>query len=186
VIATLLIQLDNDSSSYTVNLSPQPGPSTLTTEARVQQSTPLTAIIVGVIALLIIVALLLVLLWCHRKLKRSVSPKDSVAEEQTEAGEEEKQLREKFGSKELLMDPILLLNGTSKDITTGKEVAKKKHPRRKKKQQEPEVYDGTRDYDMKADLSFFINAAKAKIKLSTRSKNAKTDPKYWITVPNEN
>ncbi|KAK3612208.1 hypothetical protein CHS0354_039477 [Potamilus streckersoni] len=71
-----------------------------------------------------------------------------------------------------------------KDTGIGTDSTKaKKRSRRRLKKKENEMFDGTREYDMKADPEFFESPDKSKIKRSTRSFKA---PTKHIVVNNDN
>ena len=69
------------------------------------------------------------------------------------------------------LDPLSL-----KDESTETEESsiKKKKPRKKKKRL-MEIFDGTNKFEDKADLEFYMNPDKKKIKRSTKSKNMRTE-----------
>ncbi|XP_060076095.1 protocadherin Fat 3-like [Ylistrum balloti] len=181
----LLITLNN----HTVNLPPNAGKST----ADEGSDFRLILIVIGVVALVIIIALLVGFVFYHKRMSRAVRPEQDRPE--TPHTEEEDLDTDRSGSKEVLIDPMMLptpagkkgqlppLNMTS--TGTGMD-RKKKRSRRRKKVKEPDIYDGTVQYDMAADPEFFNSTQKDKIKRSTRSKDNKTtDPNRRINVQNE-
>lgn len=181
----MLITLGND----TVHLPPDAGKST----AEEGSDFKLILIVIGVVALVVIVALLIGFLLYYKRMSRAVRPDQDRPE--TPRTEEEELDTDREGSKEILIDPMLLptpagkkgqlppLNMTSTGTETDR---KKKRSRRRNKKKEIDIYDGTREYDMAADPEFFKSAQKDKIKRSTRSKDNKTtDPNRRLTVQDE-
>lgn len=77
--------------------------------------------------------------------------------------------------------PPLPLKDSSTETT---EFKKKKRSRRRNKNKEPELFDGTRDYNMGLDPEFFDSTDKSKVKRSQRSRKA--DSILPIQVPNDN
>lgn len=76
--------------------------------------------------------------------------------------------------------PPLPLRDSATETT---EETRKKKSRRRNKNKEPEIYDGTKEYNMGLDNEFFEAPDKAKVKRSQRAK--KTDPRLLIQVPND-
>ncbi|XP_062590858.1 uncharacterized protein LOC134252403 [Saccostrea cucullata] len=152
-------------------------------------------IVVAIISLIVIVALIIALVvYCKRQRKKTVKPGDvcstpSGSQDALNADKElsssKQELLQSYGmfmtsqdGKNNQLPPI-----SKVDMMIGTDEFKKRSRRRKKK--ELEVFDGTREYDMEADVNFFKQGSKSKIKRSTRSiKEQKLDPKYWITVQN--
>ena len=62
---------------------------------------------------------------------------------------------------------------------------KKKKSRRRNKNKEPEIFDGTQEYNMGLDNEFYEDPDKSRVKRSNRSYDKKTDPALWIKVPND-
>ena len=81
------------------------------------------------------------------------------------------------------MLPPLPLRDTATETVEGR---KKKRTRRRNKAREPEIFDGTKEYNMGADPEFFDSTDKSKVKRSQRSYDKKVDPALWIKVPNDN
>lgn len=149
------------------------------------------------IAAIIIIAIIIIFVVYYKKKTKSVSPKDDGTERSDDISHSQKWPAMTSGSKtELLASDILnpaymatlqgrgnTLPPLTKDSATG---TGKKRSRRRNKNKEPEIFDGTREYEGKLDLEFFDDAnTKARVKQSTRSRDTKTDPKYWITIPND-
>ncbi|XP_033736952.1 cadherin-related family member 1-like isoform X2 [Pecten maximus] len=181
----LLITFNNN----TVHLPPDSGKST----AEEGSDFRLILIVIGVVALVVIIALLVGFLFYHKRMSRAVRPDQDRPE--TPRTEEEDLDTDRSGSKEVLIDPMMLPTPTAKKgqlpplnmTSTGTETdRKKKRSRRRNKKKEIDIYDGTREYDMAADPDFFKSTQKDKIKRSTRSKDNKTtDPNRRLTVQNE-
>jgi hypothetical protein len=148
-------------------------------------------IVVAVVAVPLIAALIVVLIcYCKRQKKKSVKPGDGQSSTSQDALNADKELS---SSRQELLQSYALFMTTPEgknsqlppigkvDMMTGTDEFKKRSRRRKKK--ELEIFDGTREYQMEADIDFFKQGSKSKIKRSTRSiKDQKLDPKYWITV----
>jgi len=189
--ASLLVLLGNT----TVDRPPEAGKSVAQEETKDLKT---ITIVVGVVGLTIIIVCIIALILCHRRVKQAtIAPvTDRSASPVTDDEEMSSDTKsERSGSKEILINALTLPTPTGKkgmlpplqmkDTSTETEV-KKKRWRRRKKNKEPEIYDGTREYEKQVDPEFFKTNDKQKIKRSTRSKDTKTDPKYWMTVPNEN
>ena len=164
-------------------------------------------IVLGIILFLIIIAIIIVVVLFRRKHKQTmVVPRDTKSEPHTEEEElpieEEEHYHEQAKSQERLVPTITsgtllyaeapsVRAGTlpplpSRDFATETEdVTKKKRSRRRKKQKEPEIFDGTKEYNMGADPEFFDSTDKSKVKRSTRSYPKETDPQLRLTVPND-
>lgn len=69
--------------------------------------------------------------------------------------------------------------------TETSEETKKKRARRRNKNKEPEIFDGTQEYNMGLDNEFYEAPDKSRVKRSQRSYDKKTDPALWIKVPND-
>lgn len=148
-------------------------------------------IVIAIVAVLVIGALIVVLIcYCKRQKKKLVNPGDGHSSTSQEALNAEKELS---SSKQELLQSYSLFMTTPEgknnqlppigkvDMMTGTDEFKKRSRRRKKK--ELEIFDGTKEYEMEADIDFFKQGSKSKIKRSTRSiKDQKLDPKHWITV----
>lgn len=181
-IATVLVTLGNDTTTVKIK-----GP----------KESSLLLIIIPVIAAIIIIAIIIIFVVYHKKKTKSVSPKDDGTERSDDISHSKNWPAMTSGSKtELLASDMLnpaymatlqgrgnTLPPLTKDSATG---TGKKRSRRRNKNKEPEIFDGTREYEGKLDLEFFDDAnTKARVKQSTRSRDTKTDPKYWITIPND-
>ena len=164
-------------------------------------------IILGILLLIIIIAIIIVVVFFRRKHKQTmVGPGDTKSEPHTEEEElptdQEDHYIEQAKSQERLVPTVssgaLLYAeapssraGTlpplpSRDFATETEdVTKKKKSRRRKKQKEPEIFDGTKEYNMGADPEFFDSTDKSKVKRSTRSYPKETDPQLRLKVPND-
>ena len=164
-------------------------------------------IILGILLFIIIVAIIIVVIFFRRKHKQTtVSPGDTKSEPHTEEEElppdMENQYNEQAKSQERLVPTGtsgsmlyaeapsvragILPPLPSRDFATETEdVTKKKRSRRRKKQKEPEIFDGTKEYNMGADPEFFDSTDKSKVKRSTRSYPKETDPQLRLKVPND-
>lgn len=162
--------------------------------------------VVAVIALIAIAVLAIAFALYHRKQRKAIAPGDQSQSETSTDTEEIQSTKSmqwppvKSESKQDLLGsstnvamlptpegkgnrlPPLEVKDSSTETET---VVKKKRSRRRNKNKEPEIYDGTKEYEMEADPEFFDSTDKSKIKRSSRSKDTKTDPKYWITVQND-
>lgn len=158
-------------------------------------SMTIIVIVVSIIAVLIIVALTIALvIYCKRQREKSVKPGDIASSQSTsrDALNGDKELSS--SRQELLQSYAMFMTNpdgknsklppiTTADMMIGTDEFKKRS--RKRKKRELEVFDGTKEYDMEADIGFFRQGTKSKIKRSTRSiKEQRLDPKYWITVQN--
>lgn len=152
-------------------------------------------IVVAIVAVIIIGALVLALvIYCKRQREKMVKPGDVSSSQSTsrDALQNEKELSN--SRQELLQSYAMFMTSsegkvnalppiTTADMMIGTDEFKKRSRKRRKKEQE--IFDGTRKYDMEADIDFFRQGTKSKIKRSTRSiKEQRLDPKYWITVQN--
>ncbi|XP_052068574.1 uncharacterized protein LOC127707868 [Mytilus californianus] len=187
--ATLLVTLGNDTS-----VTPPPiGKSVKEDSGNLK----LVVIILAVVFLLIIIVIIIVFVVYHKKVAKAVRPTDDGKEGSADISHSQNWQAMSSGSKtELLasdmLNPALMatiqgrgntLVPLTKDSATG---TGKKRSRRRNRNKEPEIFDGTREYEGKLDMEFFTDAnTKSKIKQSTRSRDTKTDPKYWITIPND-
>lgn len=163
-------------------------------------------VVVAVIAIIVISVLVIAFALYHRKQKKAIAPGEQPQSETSTDTEEIQSTKSmqwppvKSESKQDLLGsstnvamlptpegkgnrlPPLPLKDSSTETET---IVKKKRSRRRNKNKEPEIYDGTKEYEMEADPEFFDSTDKSKIKRSSRSKDTKTDPKYWITVQND-
>ncbi|CAG2211142.1 unnamed protein product [Mytilus edulis] len=187
--ATLLVTLGNGTS-----VTPPPvGKSVDNNSGNLK----LVIIILAVVFLLIIIVIIIVFVVYHKKVAKAVRPTDDGKEGSADISHSQNWQAMNSGSKtELLasdmLNPALMatpdgrgntLLPLTKDSATG---TGKKRSRRRNRNKEPEIFDGTREYEGKLDMEFFTDAnTKSKIKQSTRSRDTKTDPKYWITIPND-
>lgn len=152
-------------------------------------------IVVAIVAVIIIGALVVALvIYCKRQREKMVKPGDVSSTQSTsrDALQNEKELSN--SRQELLQSYAMFMTSsegkgntlppiTTADMMIGTDEFKKRSRKRKKK--ELEIFDGTREYNMEADIDFFKQGTKSKIKRSTRSiKEQRLDPKYWITVQN--
>ncbi|XP_061167311.1 uncharacterized protein LOC133176167 [Saccostrea echinata] len=188
-VATMLVKI---STNTTVVEPPRVGQSVLKEE---DDNMLIIVIVVGIISLLVIVALIIALtVYCKRQRKKTIKPGDvgSSPSGSQDALNADKELSS--SKQELLQSYAMFMTSpdgkndqlppiSKVDMMIGTDEFKKRSRKRKKK--ELEVFDGTREYDMEADINFFKQGTKSKIKRSTRSiKEQKLDPKYWITVQN--
>lgn len=166
-------------------------------------------IILGVLLFMLIIALIVIVVIVRQKHKEAiVRPADAKSEPMTEEEElptdREDHYHEQSRSKEKLMSAIPFVSSgaltyatpstkprqlpplPSRDFATETEdVTKKKRSRRRKKKKEPEIFDGTKEYNMGADPEFFDSTDKSKVKRSTRSYPKETDPQLRLKVPND-
>ncbi|XP_025080147.1 uncharacterized protein LOC112555804 [Pomacea canaliculata] len=81
--------------------------------------------------------------------------------------------------------PAIHLPGQNQDKKSHRRSRKQKKLEQAQRIKEEE-FDGTKSYPMDADPTFFTEAKKTKVKLSTRRKpNTGLDPKFWLTVDND-
>ncbi|XP_071131585.1 protocadherin-15-like [Mytilus edulis] len=187
--ATLLVTLGNGTS-----VTPPPVGKSVNDDTG---NLKLVIIILAVVSLLIIIVIIIVFVVYHKKVAKAVRPADDGKEGSADISHSQNWQAMNSGSKtELLasdmLNPALMatpdgrgntLLPLTKDSATG---TGKKRSRRRNRNKEPEIFDGTREYEGKLDMEFFTDAnTKSKIKQSTRSRDTKTDPKYWITIPND-
>ena len=167
-------------------------------------------IVLGVILFILVAAIIVVVLIIRRKQKQAlVGPVDTKSEPQTEEEElptdREDHYNDPSRSSERLVSGVPSVSSgalafrdlpsgrgrtlpplPSRDFATETEsVTKKKRSRRRKKQKDPEIFDGTKDYNMGADPEFFDSTDKSKVKRSTRSYTKDTDPQLRLKVPND-
>lgn len=166
-------------------------------------------IVLGVFLAIVLVALVLVFIIYRRKQREmAVRPADEKSEPQTEEedlhteGEDytarcDSNEKLVYGNKTTLgimtedfpntagekasRLPPLPMRDTATETTEGK---RKKKARRRNKKKDPEIFDGTREYNMGADPEFFDSTDKSRVKRSQRSRKA--DPALPIQVPNDN
>ena len=156
-------------------------------------------VVVAIIALIIIVILIIVFIVCYRRQRKPVKPvadERSASPEMTEGeytpdGGSRSQSKLDLLAAQFYPTPVAKNNQlpplVKHDMSIGTDEFefKKKRSRKRKKDRELEIFDGTRTYEMEADLEFFASKDKSKIKKSARSiKGSKTDLEYWITVKN--
>ena len=160
-------------------------------------------IVLGVILFIVIIAIIIVLLVIRRKQKKTIiRPEDTKSEPQTEEEELPTDRDEHTRSNEKLVSGIssgaLIFQDPpsargaalpplpSRDNATETEsMTQKKKSRRRKKKRVPEIFDGTKDYNMGADPEFFDSSDKSKIKRSTRSYSKDRDAQLRLQVPND-
>ena len=187
--ATLLIRFGNDT------VVDQPNTGLSRTKESDKSSLQTILIVVAVLAIIIIVTLIVVFVLYRRSVnKRIVSPRDGRPVTPPTDEENLSHDNRSVTSKELLLNPTMLTTPEGKagtlpplqmrDTGIGTD-EKKKRSRRRKKNKEQEIFDGTREYDAEVSNEFLDASNKSRIKQSARSKDTKTDPKYWITVPND-
>lgn len=177
--ATILVSLGNDTTA-----PPLVGKTIKDDES---SNLKLALIILGVLALLIIIGIIVVFYVYHKKVAKAVKPSDddtdiSISHSQNWQGSKAELLA---GD---MLNPAVLANMQGAPPLTKDSATEtgRKRSRRRNKNKEPEIFDGTREYEGKLDLDFFMDSnTKSKIKQSTRSRDTKTDPKYWITIPND-
>lgn len=164
-------------------------------------------IVLGIILAIVLVALVVVFIIYRKKQREmSIRPADDKSEPQTEEedlhteGEDyatRTDSNEKliFGNKTtlgIMTDLPDVTNGKAnqlaplpmRDTGTETDEKKRKKSRRRHKKKEPEIFDGTREYNMGIDPDFFDSTDKSKVKRSQRSRKA--DPPLPIQVPNDN
>ncbi|XP_052759896.1 uncharacterized protein LOC128202789 isoform X2 [Mya arenaria] len=170
-------------------------------------------IILGILLAIIIAALVAVVILYRRKQQQlTVSPEDK-SEPQTEeedlhtdgdsySGRPDTNYKHTFGNKTTRsvtadlpeipdfkgipagrLPPLPLKDTGTGTVDTDK--PKKKRSRRRNKNKEPEIFDGTKEYNMGLDAEFFESGDKSRVKRSQRSYDKKVDPATWITVPND-
>ncbi|XP_053392488.1 protocadherin-10-like [Mercenaria mercenaria] len=179
------------------------------TEEKDGSSLLIPLIVLGVLLTIVIVALIVVFVIYRKKQREmAVGPAEDKSEPQTEeedlhtegedyTGRADSDERLVFGNKATLgimtddfpstaggranQLPPLPMRDTATETTEGK---RKKKSRKRNKNKEPEIFDGTREYNMGADPEFFDSTDKSRVKRSQRSKKA--DPSLPIQVPNDN
>lgn len=184
-------------------IPPQVGESSTKNEGPADLLIPM--IVLGVLLAAVIAALIVVVVMFRKnKSRMSIRPTDDKSEPQTEeeelhtegedfVGRADSNEKLVFGNKttlgimtDLPPTPVGRANQLAplpyKDTGTVTE-GKKKRSRRRNKKKEPEIFDGTKEYNMGADPEFFDSTDKSKIKRSQRSKKA--DNFQPITVPND-
>ena len=159
-------------------------------------------IILGVLLFIIIIAVIIILLCIRRKQKQTIiRPEDAKSEPQTEeeilpTDREDARSRDKLVSSIstgalIFKDPPSARSGKlaplpSRDFSTETEsMTPRKKPRRRKKKRDPEIFDGTKEYNMGADPEFFEDPDKSRIKRSTRSYSKDRDSQLRLQVPND-
>lgn len=186
-------------------ISPPPSGAS-SSDSSVGMSLLIPLIILGVILLLVIAALIAVFILYRRKQRKmTVGPSDDKSEPQTE---EEELEADEYNSKGFSNEKLVFGNKTTLGIMTDEfpptpteranklpplplkdsatetvEHTKKKRSRRRNKNKEPEIFDGTREYNMGMDPEFFEATDKSKVKRSQRSKKA--DSTQPINVTND-
>lgn len=180
---TVLVSLGNDTTA-----PPQVGQAVGNDDS---SNLKLALIILGVLALVIIIGILVVFFVYHKKVAKAVRPSDDYTDTPISHSQNWQGSKAELLAGDML-NPAVTANVEGRGNTlppltkdSATETGRKRS-RRRNKNKEPEIFDGTREYDGKLDLEFFNDAnTKSKIKQSTRSKDTKTDPKYWITIPND-
>ncbi|CAC5416316.1 unnamed protein product [Mytilus coruscus] len=178
--ATLLIRLSND-SSYLPEASKMNDDSS---------KLKLIAIVVGAISLVIIGILIFLVIFVYKRTKKkmTVVPKEQSPDTTVEelVSDRPSTVDEKVNNWKQTIDPLQWPTVTSRrqqldplhlrDESTETEESsiKKKKPRKKKKKL-MEIFDGTKQYDGKADIEFYMEQNKKKIKRSTKSKNKRPE-----------
>ncbi|KAH3862866.1 uncharacterized protein LOC127866353 [Dreissena polymorpha] len=166
-------------------------------------------VIVGVLLVGILAALVVVVILYQKKRKQTTVAPDDKSEPQTE--EEELNTDGESYAGHDFNKKIVFGNKTTQGISTDEfpdtggiranklaplplrdtgtetveEGQKKKRSRRRNKNKEPEIFDGTKEYNMGVDPEFFESGDKQRVKRSQRSYEKKVDPSTWITVPND-
>ncbi|WAQ96371.1 STAN-like protein [Mya arenaria] len=138
-------------------------------------------IILGILLAIIIAALVAVVILYRRKQQQlTVSPEDKSAPNRGGGPA--------HGRRQLQRPTGHQLQAHIRDTGTGTvdtDKPKKKRSRRRNKNKEPEIFDGTKEYNMGLDAEFFESGDKSRVKRSQRSYDKKVDPATWITVPND-
>lgn len=178
--ATLLIRLSNDSSYLPETSKVKDDSSKLR----------LIVIVVGAISLVIIGILIFLVIFVYKRTKKkmTVVPKEQSPNTTVEdlVSDRPSTVDEKVNNWKQTIDPMQWPTVTSRrqqldplhlrDESTETEESsiKKKRPRKKKKKL-MEIFDGTKQYDGKADIEFYMEQNKKKIKRSTKSKNKRPE-----------
>ncbi|KAL4240520.1 Protocadherin Fat 4 [Mactra antiquata] len=191
----------------TTNDTGLPGPPTGGSSSDTSSGTNIIPIVVLAILLVLAITAAIVILIMFRKNQRemAIRPSDDKSEPQTE---EEELDGDDYNSKGFSNEKLVFGNKTTLGIMTDEfpptpterantlpplplkdtatetmETSKKKRSRRRNKNKEPEIFDGTREYNMGMDPEFFEATDKSKIKRSQRSK--KIDNSQQINITND-